>query len=100
MARTPSRFVAPLTAEEEEMLRCLRDQGETARIRKRAHAILLSAAGQSINELAKTFEVTRDTVRNWLARFEREACVDCQTKNVAVGRRSSRKRSRRWPWIC
>ena len=73
MARTPSRFVAPLTAEEEGMLRYLRDQGETARIRKRAHAILLSASGQSMNEVAKTFEVTRNTVREWLARWERDS---------------------------
>ena len=47
--------------------------GETGRIRKRAHAILLSAAGQSINEVAKTFEVTRNTVRDWLARWERDS---------------------------
>jgi transposase len=72
MARTPSRFVAPLTAEDQEVLRYLRDQGETGRIRKRAHAILLSAAGQSVNELARTFEVTRNTVRDWLRRWEQE----------------------------
>ena len=72
MARTPSRFVAPLTAEDEGMLRYLRDQGETARIRKRAHAILLSAAGRSMDEVAKTFEVTRNTVRGWLTRWERD----------------------------
>ena len=72
MARTPSRFVDPLAAEDEEALRLLRDRGETARIRKRAHAILLSAAGQSINEIAKTFEVRRNTVRDWLVRWARD----------------------------
>ena len=72
MARTPCRFVASLAAEDEGMLRYLREQGETPRIRKRAHAILLSAAGQSIDELAKIFEVRRDTVRDWLTRWERD----------------------------
>ncbi len=85
MARTPSRFVAPLTSEDEEMLRYLRDQGETARIRKRAHAILLSAADQSINEVAKTFEVTRDTVRHWLIRWERDG-----VRGLADAQRSGR----------
>jgi transposase len=71
MARMPSRFVECLTAEDQEMLRHLRDQGETARIRQRAHAVLLSHSRQSVNELAATFEVTRDTVRDWLNAWER-----------------------------
>jgi transposase len=70
MARTPSRFVKALSVEDQEVLRYLRDHGESARIRQRAQAILLSHGGQTIDELAKTFEVTRDTVRNWFHRWE------------------------------
>jgi len=72
MARKPSRFVKKLTAEDQEVLRYLRDEGETRRIRQRAHAILLSDMGKTVNELAETFEVTRDTVRDWLNSWERD----------------------------
>jgi transposase len=66
MARTASRYVEPLSDDEREMLRYLADEGETARIRRRAHAILLSDAGKSVNEIASIFEVQRNTVTRWL----------------------------------
>lgn len=72
MARKPTRFVKELTAEDQEVLRYLRDEGETRRIRQRAHAVLLSDKGQTVNELAATFEVARDTVRDWLDNWERD----------------------------
>jgi transposase len=46
------------------------DHGETPRIRHRAHAILLSDSGKSVNEIAEIFETTRVTVCSWLARWE------------------------------
>jgi len=70
MVRTPSRFVNPLSDEERESLGYLKDHGETPRIRHRAHAILLSDSGKSVNELAGIFETTRVTVCSWLARWE------------------------------
>ena len=72
MARMPTRFVKGLTAEDEEVLRYLRDEGETRRIRQRAHAVLLSHSGKTVNELAATFEVNRDTVRDWFDSWERD----------------------------
>jgi transposase len=75
MARTPSRFVKALTAEDQEVLRYLRDDGETRRIRQRAHAVLLSHDGKTVNELAKIFGVTRDTVRDWFDRWEHEGLL-------------------------
>lgn len=72
MARMPTRFVKELTAEDQEVLRYLRDEGETRRIRQRAHAVLLSHSGKTVNELAETFEVNRDTVRDWFDSWERE----------------------------
>lgn len=71
MARTPSRYVE-LKDDDREALSLLRDHGETSRIRRRAQAILLSAAGKSINELAEIFEVSRDTIGSWLDRWETE----------------------------
>ncbi len=70
MARTPSRFVSPVSDQEREILRYLKDHGETWRIRHRAHAILLSDSGKSVNEIAEIFETTRVTVCSWFARWE------------------------------
>ncbi len=70
MARTPSRFVSPVSDEEREILRYLKGYGETWRIRHRAHAILLSDSGKSVNEIAEIFETTRVTVCSWFARWE------------------------------
>ena len=72
MPRKPSRFVGPLTGEEKEILRYLVDHGETPRIRRRAHAVLLSDAGKTVNELMEVFETTRTTVCSWLESWEAE----------------------------
>jgi transposase len=70
MARTPTKFVSPLTDEEREILRYLVDHGETPRIRRRAHAVLLSDSGKAVNEIAEIFETTRVTVTLWLNNWE------------------------------
>jgi transposase len=69
MARTPTKFVGALTDEERQMLEHLRDHGETPRIRRRAHAILLSAAGRSIDEIVDIFDTNRVSVTSWLNRW-------------------------------
>lgn len=69
MARTPTKFVETLTDEEKQMLVHLKDHGETPRIRRRAHAILLSAGGRSIDEIVDIFESNRVTVTSWLNRW-------------------------------
>ncbi len=83
MARTPSRFVSPLGDEEREILGYLKDHGETPRIRRRAHAILLSDSGKSVNEIAEIFETTRVTVCSWFARWEKSG-----PRGLADGARS------------
>jgi transposase len=70
MPRTATRFVQPLSEEDKEILQYLRDKGETPRIRRRAHAILLSNEGYSVNEIAQIFDSNRETVCLWLARWE------------------------------
>ena len=69
MGRTASRFVNPLGDEEREILRYLEDHAQTPRIRHRAHAILLSDSGKSVNEIAGIFETTRESVCSWLTRW-------------------------------
>ena len=72
MVGKPSRYVEPLREEDREVLNHLQDHGETSRIRRRAHAILLSDSGKSVNELADIFDVKRNTVSSWLDRWEAE----------------------------
>jgi transposase len=80
MARKPTRFVGVLTDEEREVLEHLRDHGETPRIRRRAHAILLSASGKAVDEIADIFSATRITVYAWLDRWESEGLLGLSDK--------------------
>ena len=75
MARKPTRFVNALSHEETEILEHLRDHGETRQIRQRAHAILLSGSGNSVNEIAEIFGITHVTVRSWLKRWEMDGVL-------------------------
>ncbi len=67
--KTPTKFVNELS---EEQLEELRELMKTAneQVRRRAHAILLSVREYSIDEIADIYEVDRDTVCQWLARWE------------------------------
>lgn len=70
MPRPATRFVSSLTENERQLLRYLKEEGENARIRRRAHAVLLSDAGYTVNEVADICETDRDTVCSWISRWE------------------------------
>ena len=70
MPRKPSRFIKDLTGGDLRELKYYIEQGETPRIRHRAHAIRLSYQGKTISEIAEIFSVDRDTVSNWLDRWD------------------------------
>lgn len=72
MAPPNTRFVAPLPEEDRVALEYLRDHGEAPRIRRRAHAVLLSAARKSVLELVSIFDTSRQTISAWLDRWEAE----------------------------
>jgi transposase len=72
MARKPTGFVKVLSDDERTILEHLRDHGETPRIRRRAHAILLSDFGKSVNEISEIFQTTRVSVSSWLDRWEKD----------------------------
>jgi transposase len=55
-----------LSQEEREALRQAHKSAPTHRERQRAHAILLSAKGYRLNQLADIFEADRDTISRWL----------------------------------
>src|SRR5215210_1746835 len=67
--KTPTRFIGELNAEQREELRRAMKTGNE-QVRRRAHAVLLSARGYSVGQIADIYEVDRDTVMHWLDRWE------------------------------
>ena len=61
-----------LSATEKTRLKEIRKTDSRYRVRDRAHALLLSAQGKKIKELAQIFEVDRDTISIWFNRWESE----------------------------
>lgn len=64
------RFVRPLTTEEEQDLRQLYREGRTHLERRRAHFVLLSAAGQDLLHAALLVGMSRKTAGRTLRVFE------------------------------
>lgn len=60
------KFVSQLTSEQRHQLRQLVDTDPHARVRHRAHAVLLSDQGYSRAEIADIYQVKADTVSGWL----------------------------------
>jgi transposase len=65
----PKKFVPDLTIDEINELFELKENGSSDRIRTRAHAIILSARGYDIAEIAEIFQLKRDTVSSWIDRW-------------------------------
>lgn len=72
MVRPLSRFIQKLTKSQVQRLEGTRDHGGNSRIRHRAHAVLLSFLGTSVNDLVNIFQTNRNTVSSWLDRWEGE----------------------------
>lgn len=67
--KTPTRFVSEISTEQrEKLLQAMKTGNE--QVRRRAHAILLSARGYSVDQIAGIYEVDRDSVSNWLDRWD------------------------------
>jgi transposase len=64
------RYVQPLTAEQRALLEKTMKDDASFRARTRAHSLLLSAQGTTIQEIARTYQVDRDTVSSWLKKWE------------------------------
>ena len=64
--------VQPLSSEQSAALQQLHQNGPTHRQRQRAHAVLLSARGYKLDQLADIFACDRDTVSQWLNLFHRQ----------------------------
>ena len=69
------KYVQPLNDVEEVTLLELMSHHTSARARIRAHAILLSSRRFTLNEIARIYQVDRDTVSHWLNRWEAQGLI-------------------------
>lgn len=68
------KFVTLLTEEEISELEDIVKNNQSSRARNRAHAIILSSKGFSINEIANIFQTNRDSVSSWIDRWKLFGC--------------------------
>jgi len=60
------KYISALTETDRIALQELHYAGKSHRQRQRAHAVLLSAKGFTLDQLADIFDADRDTVSGWL----------------------------------
>jgi transposase len=72
--------VSKLSETQREKLEKLHPTSSSARVRTRAHAILLSSEGFTIEELMEIFHVKRDTISRWLNNWEQNNFEGLQDK--------------------
>lgn len=63
--------IGPLTDEQRRDLERVRRRA-VGRVSQRAHIVLLSARGSTVQQVAEIFAVGEDVVRDWLHRYQRE----------------------------
>lgn len=64
------KFIKKLDKQSKATLKDLMKNSSSFKVRKRAHAILLSNKQFKIDELANIFDADRDTISEWLKRWE------------------------------
>jgi transposase len=74
------RYVRPLTESQRHTLAEIMYHDATPRARVRAHGILLSAHGMTIKEIAKIYQVDRDTVATWIKKWEHHGVASLYDK--------------------
>jgi transposase len=74
------RYVHPLTDEQRQHLEHTMKADPSFRARVRAHSLLLSDQGTTINDIAQTYQVDRDTVSTWLKHWEQQGPASLHDK--------------------
>jgi transposase len=74
------RYVQPLTKEQRQLLKKTMADNASFRARTRAHSLLLSDQGTPIKEIAKTYQVDRDTVSTWITKWEHHGAQSLHDK--------------------
>ncbi|NOG31886.1 IS630 family transposase [Halomonas sp. TBZ9] len=75
----PLRFIS-LTPDQQRIVNNAYQYGEKRALRRRAHAILLSHKGHTINQIRDILGVKRDTVSTWLSQWEADGIDGLQDK--------------------
>lgn len=70
MLRCSRRFVRPLSAEAHESVTETYKTNSDAMLVRRCHAVLLSAEGKRVPEIARLLPVDQSSIHRWLDRFE------------------------------
>ncbi len=68
--KVATKFVSFLGPDQQQQLEHLADQDLSRRVRMRAHSLLLSSRGSSIDEIAHIHQVHRNTVSSWIDHWE------------------------------
>ena len=68
----PYKFVSPLDKAQIGLLQQIIKKDPSARARMRSQSILLSSKGYGIDDLARIFEVSRNTVSIWIDQWEQQ----------------------------
>jgi len=79
------KYISPLNDTQRYELEELRKGSSKTKVRSRAHAILLSSEGFTIEELMEIFKVERDTISRWLNNWEQNGLEGLHDK-VRSGR--------------
>jgi len=74
------RYVRPLTENQRHTLAEIMKHDAIPRARVRAHGILLSSQGMRIKEIAKIYQVDRDTVATWIKKWEQSGMASLYDK--------------------
>ena len=72
------KFIGKLSGRERISLYELMRSSNSFKVRQRAHAILLSSKKIRIDLLSEIFEVDRDTISEWLARWDKKGIIGLQ----------------------
>lgn len=81
-----------LRAQERKHLQDLLVRTSDARILRRAYALLWSAEGKNVHDIAEQLKVSRQTVYNWLERFHERAEDELMTR-LSDAQRSGRPKT-------
>ena len=74
------RYVHTLTDDQRELLEQTMKADTSFRARARAHSLLLSDQGAPIKNIAKTYQVDRDTVSSWITKWEHQGAQSLHDK--------------------
>lgn len=72
------KFIAALSETDRRDLEQLHRDGRAHRKRQRAQAVLLSARGYTLEQLADLFQTHRDTISGWLDAWQKQGLAGLQ----------------------